>query len=370
MRRLSLICIVLMMFSYGCAGKPGPEITGGVDSRNASLKMGIESFEKGLNAQEAGDREAARLAFMEACKHLAQVDDQRREVMNQAIASLKKIVEASGFEYAPRESFSALLLYMKMQNARTEMNDEGFAALEKQFTESVQKSMETTAQAKQKRIEVLSQDIAQKRDEIKKPAAPPAEAPAENYPSRYVVKKNDTLPAIAARHDIYNDSFMWPLIYKANRDQIKDPKVVYVGQDLKIPRDMNNEEIIEARRGSWSARSREDPQGCIYSEEEIGQMPQAGLLPHAWANTRKEKRGTLNGNRNEDNFHRGKAECACRPCHPFHRGRRRGPGHLEGGSGGFRRGSGKGLRREAEGRVDGGAGWTEGLRYNRELASR
>ena len=37
-------------------------------------------------------------------------------------------------------------------------------------------------------------------------------------------------------------------IYKANRDQIKDPKVVYVGQDLKIPRDITVEEIIEARR--------------------------------------------------------------------------------------------------------------------------
>ena len=42
----------------------------------------------------------------------------------------------------------------------------------------------------------------------------------------YVVKKGDTLPNIAARHEIYNDS-TWPLIYKANRDQIKDPKVVY-----------------------------------------------------------------------------------------------------------------------------------------------
>jgi len=250
MRKLSLFCIVLVLFSVGCARKPAPDITGGVDQESLSLKQGIESFEKGLKAQEAGDKEAARLAFMEASKHLAQVDDQRRETMSLAIVNLKKIVDASGFDYAPKESFNALLTYMKMQNAYMEYDAAAFAELDRQFTESVQKAMETTAQAKQKRIEVLSQDIAQKRDEIKKPAAPaaPAAEAPEPYPARYVVKKNDTLPSIAARHDIYNDSFMWPLIYKANRDQIKDPKVVYVGQDLKIPRDMNNDEIIEARR--------------------------------------------------------------------------------------------------------------------------
>jgi hypothetical protein len=41
---------------------------------------------------------------------------------------------------------------------------------------------------------------------------------------------------------------MWPLIYKANRDQIKDPKDLYAGQDLKIPREMTTDEIVEARR--------------------------------------------------------------------------------------------------------------------------
>ncbi len=68
------------------------------------------------------------------------------------------------------------------------------------------------------------------------------------YPSTYKVKRGETLNDIAKRREIFNDQFMWPLIYKANRDQIRDPKVVYPGQILSIPRDISFEEIIEARK--------------------------------------------------------------------------------------------------------------------------
>ena len=68
------------------------------------------------------------------------------------------------------------------------------------------------------------------------------------YPSTYTVKKGETLVEIAQRREIFNDQFMWPLIYKANRDQIRDPKTVFPGQMLTIPRDLTFEEIIEARK--------------------------------------------------------------------------------------------------------------------------
>jgi nucleoid-associated protein YgaU len=113
------------------------------------------------------------------------------------------------------------------------------------FKTTYQDVQQKTAEEKQKHLEELGTEITQKREEIQKSSEP---ALLEAYPAIYVVKKGDTLPSIAARHEIFNDSFMWPLIYKANRDQIKDPKVLYAGQDLKVPRDMTTEEIIEARR--------------------------------------------------------------------------------------------------------------------------
>jgi LysM repeat protein len=68
------------------------------------------------------------------------------------------------------------------------------------------------------------------------------------YPVTYKVKKGETLVDIAQRREIFNDKYMWPLIYKANRDQMRDPQVVFPGQILSIPRDLSFEEIIEARK--------------------------------------------------------------------------------------------------------------------------
>lgn len=68
------------------------------------------------------------------------------------------------------------------------------------------------------------------------------------FPSTYKVKSGETLLDIARRHEIFNDKFMWPLLYKANRDQIRDPMVVFPDQTLTVPRDITYEDIIEARK--------------------------------------------------------------------------------------------------------------------------
>jgi nucleoid-associated protein YgaU len=67
---------------------------------------------------------------------------------------------------------------------------------------------------------------------------------------RYTVRRGETLPQIAARTEIYNDSSLWPLIYRANRDQIRDPKQLWPGQILKIPRQFSRDEALEAKRYS------------------------------------------------------------------------------------------------------------------------
>ncbi len=64
----------------------------------------------------------------------------------------------------------------------------------------------------------------------------------------YTVHRGETLPQIAARPDIYNDMALWPLIYRANRDQIRDPYQLWPGQVLKIPRNFNRDEALDARR--------------------------------------------------------------------------------------------------------------------------
>lgn len=66
----------------------------------------------------------------------------------------------------------------------------------------------------------------------------------------YTVRRGETLPQIAARTEIYNDSSLWPLIYRANRDQIRNPTQLWPGQILKIPRQFSRDEALEAKRYS------------------------------------------------------------------------------------------------------------------------
>ncbi len=81
----------------------------------------------------------------------------------------------------------------------------------------------------------------------KQPGAPEAaQAPAPS--GHYVVKRQDCLWTIAEKPMIYGDSFQWPLLFKANRDQIQDPDLIYPRQVLKVARGFSAEEISHARQ--------------------------------------------------------------------------------------------------------------------------
>jgi len=56
-------------------------------------------------------------------------------------------------------------------------------------------------------------------------------------PATHVVKKGECLWYIAGYEQIYDNPLKWPVIYKANKDRIRDPDLIYPGQVLVIPRD-------------------------------------------------------------------------------------------------------------------------------------
>ncbi|HOF04078.1 MAG TPA: LysM peptidoglycan-binding domain-containing protein [Syntrophales bacterium] len=79
--------------------------------------------------------------------------------------------------------------------------------------------------------------------------------------TEYVVKKGENLWWIAKYKDIYNDPYLWPVIYKANKDQIKNPNRIYPGQRLKIPRSgLKETEIIKARKQAGAKKPYRPPQ--------------------------------------------------------------------------------------------------------------
>ncbi len=51
----------------------------------------------------------------------------------------------------------------------------------------------------------------------------------------YEIKSGDTLSALAKKH--YGAANKYPMIFEANREVIKDPDKIYVGQKIRIPKE-------------------------------------------------------------------------------------------------------------------------------------
>ncbi|MFL6650547.1 MAG: LysM peptidoglycan-binding domain-containing protein [Sulfurifustaceae bacterium] len=92
------------------------------------------------------------------------------------------------------------------------------------------------------------------------PTAPvePKVVDAKPAPARtsYTVVRGDSLWAIAGQRSVYGDPYLWPLIYKANSDAIKDADLIYPGQVLNIDKNPSRADADAARRhaatrGQW-----------------------------------------------------------------------------------------------------------------------
>ncbi|HEY5039948.1 MAG TPA: hypothetical protein VIJ93_12835 [bacterium] len=76
----------------------------------------------------------------------------------------------------------------------------------------------------------------------------PGQKASQLTSGNYVVLKHDCLWKIAGLPGIYGDSFQWPILFKTNRDEIKDPDLIYPRQDLRVENGYSIEEKNNARQ--------------------------------------------------------------------------------------------------------------------------
>ena len=138
------------------------------------------------------------------------------------------------------------LLKRELELSRQRLKEE---ALQKEIEEQAIREEEARArvEAERKRQQELAETQRKLQQESERKGAA-ALAPLPPQPTVYTVRRGETLPQIAARPELYNDAALWPLIYRANRDQIRDPYQLWPGQVLKIPRNFSRDEALEARR--------------------------------------------------------------------------------------------------------------------------
>ncbi len=75
------------------------------------------------------------------------------------------------------------------------------------------------------------------------------------YEEDYLVQRGDYLAKIAAYDFIYGDAKKWGVIYRANRDQIKDPHVISPDMTIKIPRGLPNVWKVWSGESLWKIAS-------------------------------------------------------------------------------------------------------------------
>ena len=203
----------------------------------------------------------ALIVFLMSCAKVSKPDLTPAEsIVNQAYE-----IEAS--KYAPSEYQAA---YIALSDARRaiEVADYDLARSSAEVAvQHGQRAIMLTENAKaQEAQEEIRQAIKDRQlDETEKPSPPaakkvrkeskqvsppppPKKPAAEPKPLKeYIVGEGENLWMIAAHPQVYKEGLLWPLLYQANRDQIKDPRQIFPGQVLSIRRDMTEEEQEEAR---------------------------------------------------------------------------------------------------------------------------
>ncbi len=226
---------------------------------SSKIEINKRSYKKALGLLEDAKKDAnlattksqAKRAIQTAQAQLfgsdlAQLKEYITDVCDLAEKSLEKAESAfkdEDFEVAKQEADMSFQLSKELPKL-----------LEKKISEESKKSSASIEMEKiSKQARAMVEEAQKEAASIiasaeRKAAAIEAQALEKWYPSSYTVQKGDKLRIIAGRKEIYNDPYQWPLLYKANRDQIRDPHVLFVGQRLVVPRKVTIEEVRDARR--------------------------------------------------------------------------------------------------------------------------
>ena len=254
---VGIVVATCVMF-VGCAGAPVREMeeartaideartVGAPKYAPADLKGAEEVYVRAQAAVEEGEyREARKHAIRAAAKaHAAQVVT-LQEIEVWCSRALETIDDAKDAIVVAESEGAAIFAPAALAEASSALEDgervfsadryEEAAALAQSAFDAAEGAIKESraektrlAAIEAKRLEMLEQE---RRRRVKS----------------YTVGSGESLWKIAGKKNIYNDPYMWPLIYKANRDQIKDPNLIHPRQIFFVLREFSREDTIKAR---------------------------------------------------------------------------------------------------------------------------
>ena len=143
------------------------------------------------------------------------------------------LVQVSNKKYAEAQT-SVNTFYADLEEGRAQTRAAKAAADAKTLKEKAdQQAKEQALNAQAEKDRQIAAAAALKKAEAE---AKLDKAPADMKLVSYTVKKHDWLSKIAKKPEFYNDMKQWPRIYDANRTKIKNPNLIYPGQEVLVPK--------------------------------------------------------------------------------------------------------------------------------------
>lgn len=161
----------------------------------------------------------------------ASIEGCGKPVLRVADASLGDYYTDKEFKKLSKEQMAEYCAELARQDSTYKAEMQG---LQDELEQSKGRSMRLHAEgdslfalgtALEKRIAARPRDGRDARED-KEPGAP----------ADHVVRRGESLWAISASRTGYGRGVLWPRIYEANRGKIRDPNLIFPGQELSIPK--------------------------------------------------------------------------------------------------------------------------------------
>ncbi len=201
-----------------------------VTSLEAQMKQGDEKFNAATKKladlqKAAADCDNSFYALVNASKAEVDAFRQRFGVLEGKVRELKALSDDALAEKDKQDQVRAL------ENELNAMRKEKIALLPEFFN----------------RIIATAKDIKGLYREKKKNTG--------SYTVGTWAENRECLWNISARNEIYDDAFLWPKIWVANKSIIRNPDIIYPGQEFQIPaKAEKTSEEVKAERKYWRSK--------------------------------------------------------------------------------------------------------------------
>lgn len=260
---LSIFGVAVMLFGVGCCTKPPEELASATEAYQAAesacaadyVKAELDEAKAMLDQAQAfaddkkcRDSRESSLQAIELAKKAeqdAQAEKAKAKTLaEEALAAAKKAAEKAMAEDAETHAKAELTAGIDMLKKAKQLfaDDECKYYQVKELADKAAAKLNDAAAA----AVAEKQRIEEEKRRAEEEARRAAEEELKRHPREWTVVKGECLWKIAGYEKIYSDPFQWPLIYKANQAQIKDPDLIYPGQVFAIPRDVSDDEIQQA----------------------------------------------------------------------------------------------------------------------------